>query len=482
MSQTQNEQRVIERWRTRLGAPVDLASLVLFRICFGLILHWEIWRFFTKGRIGRYYIDPEFHFQYLGFGWVEPLPGVGMYLLFALLGGFAACIAVGFFYRLSCVLYGLGFLYVFLLDESHYLNHHYLVILLCFLMALVPAHRSFSVDAWRNERLKSETAPAWSLWLIRTQIGIVYFYAGLAKLKWDWLSGRPTVFMWMQAASRREWLQVFDPELMAWFLSYGGLLLDLCIVPLLLWRRTRGFAFAGAVFFHASNKLLFQIGIFPFLMTAATTLFFDPDWPRRLWRRLKPGVRRGKQPRKEKAPSTAGPVEPLRPVWAVLIGIYLFLQLVIPLRHYLYPGSVLWTEQGQYFAWHMLLRSKDVSAMFWIMDMETGETQPVDPATLLPPFQASRFATRPDLAVQFAKYLREELEERGRENFEVRATVWVSLNGREMEPLVDPEVDLSRVKRTLWPRSYIMPQKESLPPMNEAAAIVRERFDREVLE
>lgn len=482
MNETQDGQGMTGRLLERLGAPVDIASLVFFRVCFGLILHWEIWRFFLKDRIPAIYISPGFHFQYLGFGWVEPLPGNGMYVVFALLAVFAAGIALGFFYRMSCVLFGLGFLYVFLIEETQYLNHHYLVILLCFLMALVPAHRSLSVDAWWSEKLRSDTAPAWGLWLIRIQIGIVYFYAGLAKLKGDWLAGRPTVFMWSRAALEREWLQFFDAEFMAYFLSYGGLLLDLFVVPLLLWKRTRGFAFAGAVFFHISNKLLFQIGIFPYLMTAATTLYFDSDWPRRLIRRFRPDVQRGKQPAPAATSRPAGRTEPLRPVLAVLLGIYLLLQLTIPLRHYAYPGSVLWTEEGQYFAWHMLLRAKDVKAAYWVVDRETEQGFEVNPSKFLPLWQAARFATRPDQVVQFAQYLETELKDLGYKNFAIYADVQVSLNGRDLEPLIDPETDLTQAKRTLLPRDYIMPQEKPLPPMEEALELIEDHLGPESVE
>lgn len=467
-----------ERWLTPLGAPVDIASLVFFRVCFGSILHWEIWRYFLKGRIPVVYIEPEFHFQYLGFGWVDPLPGAWMYAVFALLGVFALGIALGAFYRASCLLYGMGFLYVFLIEETRYLNHHYLVILLCFLMAAVPAHRSFSVDARMRPRLKSDTAPVWALWLLRTQIGIVYFYAGLAKLKGDWLAGRPTIYMFMKAAEEQEWLQIFDPVGAAYFLSYGGLMLDLFVVPFLLWRRTRLAAFTATLFFHASNKLLFAIGIFPFMMTAATLLFFEPDWPRRLAHWFRPPTRRSRDATPGPAPAGFRP-ERLHPALAVALGLYLLVQFTIPLRHYAYPGSVTWTEEGQYFAWHMLLRSKDARSMFWVFDRDSGRQLKIDPGNVLPVWQAAQFAKRPDMVVQFAHYLEEQLRNRGLKDFEVRATVWVSLNGREAELLVDPEIDLTQVRRSLFPRPYIMPQVKPLPPMAEAAAWVDERLGTE---
>lgn len=458
-----------------LYEPVDNASLTLFRIVFGAILAWEIYRYYENNWIKGVFIDPEFHFKYLGFGWVEPLPGDGMFVLFALLGVAGIGIALGLFYRLCVLFYGVGWLYIFLLEEAKYLNHYYMVILLCLLMSTMPLNRAWSIDALMNPYIRSRTAPAWSLWLMRAQVGIVYFYAGVAKLKWDWLMGRPTLLMWTSWAHDKPVVSEFPPALMAYFLSYGGLLLDLFVVPFLLWRKTRWLAFGAALFFHSSNKLLFAIGIFPYFMTAATTLFFDPDWPRRVWAKIRPGVSRAKR-EETGAPQLKGPVTltPQRRMWAAILGVYLVIQLLLPLRHYLYPGTVLWTEEGQYFAWHMLLRSKRYKARFWVVDPTTDAVKWVDPLKYLPQWQARSFAKRPDRIVQFAHYLEERLERRGMHNQAIHAEVYVSLNRRDFQLLIDPDVDLTEVKRSLWPRPYILPLTEPLPPMSEAVKEIRD--------
>lgn len=474
----------IERVVRAMYAPVDNASLELFRIFFGAILVWEIFRFFEYGWIKRIYIDPDFHFRFLGFGWVEALPGDGMYTLFALLGVAAAGIMLGLFYRLCVFSFGLGWLYIFLIEEARYLNHFYLVILLCFLMATMPLNRGWSIDALMNPLIRSRTAPAWSLWLMRAQIGIVYFYAGLAKLKWDWLMGRPSLFMWLSWAEDKPIMDWISPAYPAYFLSYGGLLLDLFVVPLLLWRRTRLAAFLAALFFHSSNKMLFNIGIFPIFMTAATTLYFDSDWPRRLWRRFRPGVTRSKQPGppRPSAPAPKVTLTPGRKAWAAVLALYMVIQLLVPLRHYFYPGTVIWTEEGQYFAWHMLLRHKSYVARFWVVDPATGEKAWVDPKKYLPEWQTQALGKRPDRVVQFVRYLEERMEKRGMHDREIYGEVYVSLNGREPELLIDPEFDLTEAERTLCPRPYIMPLTEPLPPMSEEVADIREKLSEEEMD
>lgn len=138
----------------------------------------------------------------------------------------------GFWYRLSATLFFLGFTYVFLLEQARYLNHFYLISLISFLMIFVPAHRAFSIDALSGAR--SATAPAWALWLLRAQIGIPYFYGGLAKLNGDWLRGEP-MRVWMASGTDFPLIGPwFTDERVVFLFAYGGLLIDLLVVPLLL--------------------------------------------------------------------------------------------------------------------------------------------------------------------------------------------------------------------------------------------------------
>ena len=177
--------------RKRFFEPVDIASLVYFRVAFGVIMLWEVWRYFDHGWIARYWIRPTLHFTYYGFDWVHPWPASGMYLHWVALGALAILITLGLWYRISATLFFLGFTYTFLLEQARYLNHFYLICLISFLMIFIPAHRAASLDARWRPSLRSQTAPAWALWLLRGQIGIVYFYGGVAKLNADWGRAEP---------------------------------------------------------------------------------------------------------------------------------------------------------------------------------------------------------------------------------------------------------------------------------------------------
>jgi hypothetical protein len=448
-----------------LFTPVDISFLVFFRLVFGAIMLWEVYRYFDHGWILRHYIEPQIYFSYYGFSWVKPWPGAWMYVHFLALGALAVCILVGFYYRIAATLFFLGFTYVFLLDQTKYLNHFYLIVLLSFLLIWVPAARAFSLDAWRKPKLRSATAPGWTLWLLRAQLGIAYFYGGVAKLNSDWLQGEP-MRMWLAASMDFPVIgPFFREEWMVYGFVIGGLLLDLLVVPLLLWRRTRLYAFLATVLFHCLNALLFRIGIFPWFMLLATLIFFDPDLPRRIVGVFWKGAerRRPAAQHTDLAPvPTFAAAPPRDRIVAALIAAYLAVQLVVPLRHHLYPGDVNWTEEGHLFAWHMKLRDKSAEAVFFITDPASGKKWKVKPDRYLKARQRDKMATRPDLILQFSHFLAAEMRKAGYANVEVRAQVMASLNGRAPQLLVDPTVDLTKERRSLWPARWIVPLTEPL--------------------
>ena len=119
-----------------------------------------------------------------------------MYLLVATVSLSALFIAVGLFYRISTVIFFIGFTYLFLLEQAVYLNHYYLVIIVSFLLILIPAHRFFSIDSFIWPKLKSRWISSWFVWILMFQIGLVYVFGGIAKINWDLLHGWP-LWLWL---------------------------------------------------------------------------------------------------------------------------------------------------------------------------------------------------------------------------------------------------------------------------------------------
>jgi hypothetical protein len=143
------------------------------------------------------------------------------------------------------------------------------------------------------------------------------------------------------------------------------------------------------------------------------------------------------------------------------LGVFFLLQIVLPLRHFLYPGNVHWTEEGHRMAWHMMLRTKSGRIHYIVKDPASGESWKVDPADYLAPKQSERIATRPDMIWQFAQRLAREYRDKGRPTVEVYAFTRVSLNGRPYQPLVNSKVDLAKAEWTWFrPLDWLVPLKE----------------------
>ena len=116
-----------------LSQPVSVAPLQVLRMAFGGVMFLGIIRFFSKGWVFELYIKPKLFFTYYGFEFIKPLSGLGMYWVFALMALAALSFTLGYFYRISAVLFFLLFTYVELIDVSTYLNHYYFVSLFLFL-------------------------------------------------------------------------------------------------------------------------------------------------------------------------------------------------------------------------------------------------------------------------------------------------------------------------------------------------------------
>jgi vitamin K-dependent gamma-carboxylase-like protein len=482
------KERLLQRVCAALFQPVDISFLVFFRIVFGGILLWEVYRYFTYGWITRYFVEPVITFTYYGFSWVKPWPGRGMYIHFFVLGLAAACVMAGFLYRIAAPVFFLAFTYFFLLDQTRYLNHFYLVCLISFVMCFLPAERAFSVDALLRRKIRTDVVPAWTLWLLRAQVGIPYFFGGIAKLNSDWIHGGEPMRTWLRPMTAMPGFgAMFKTDLVVYGFVAGGLLLDLLVVPLILWRRTRPYAFAAAILFNLINAVIFDIGIFPWLMLGALLIFFPPDLMRRFALAfMSPGQPFEVEPSQEVSSVDAKTVAErshslpsfaTQKLVAGLLAAYLAVQVLLPLRHYLYPGNVSWTEEGHNFSWHMKLRTKDGEAVFTITHPASGQTWTIKPEDYLKSHQLTKMITKPDLIVQFSHFLAEAKRREGYENVEVRARVMVSLNGREPQLLIDPNVDLAKEEMSLLPARWIMPLTSPLERHKSGAGKLTEMED-----
>jgi vitamin K-dependent gamma-carboxylase len=419
--------------RERFGRPVDGASLLAFRVMFGLLMAASALRFVQSGWVERFFVQRTFFFKYWGFSWVEVGPPWVMYGVYGALAVLGLCVAFGVAYRAAIVLFLVLFSYAELTDVTNYLNHYYLVSLLAFWMCFMPLGRRGPF-------------PAWMLYALRFQVAVVYVGAALAKLGDDWLVHGQPLGVWLGNIADvpvvGRWVGVPG---FALFVSWAGFLHDLLVVPLLLWKRTRVWAYGALLVFHLTTSSLFNIGIFPILMPIAATLFLAPDWPRRLF------DRRGVTSAVE-----SGRFSPLSRAAFALLMVFCAVQVLVPLRTYLYGGNVLWHEQGMRFSWRVMVRAKQGSIRYRAR-LPDGREIFIMPRRYLSSEQEREMSSQPDLILQLAHHIAGELRARGIANPQVRVDALVSLNGRPPVPLIDPNVDLAQVQDGLGRAAWIMP-------------------------
>jgi hypothetical protein len=471
-----------------LNAPTDPAGLAAFRFLYGALVALGSARFLDSGWPEKLYGTPSFFFRFAGFSWV-PTPDSDtartLYGVFVVLG---IAIATGTLYRLSMATFVVLFAWVQLGDITNYLNHYWLVLLLGTLLVFVPAHATWSVDTWLLGSGRT-TVPFAAIAVLRFQVACVYVFAAVAKLGPDWLLYGQPLGVWLPPRSS---IPLIGPLLLVpWvplLLSWGGFLYDCAIVPLLLWRRSRLFAYALVVVFHGLTRVFFEIGMFPFIMVAATTLFFAPDWPRRLLRGAvgmylrfqnkridaSPLDKRSDIPVGVSPPSEGGggggksTSRPLGRFALLALGLWCAVHVLLPLRTFAVGNGVLWDETGMRWSWRVMVREKSGTLDYRVTftDPAVGRrTVLVSPHDWLTWRQVNEMIGQPDLILQLAHAIRDDFAARGFSDVEVRADSRLTLNGRPPARFINPDVDLARETDCLFCRpAWVLPPPTTTPP------------------
>jgi hypothetical protein len=451
--------------KKHLTSRVSIAPLAVFRFLFGFIMLVSIIRFAANGWIYELYVKPDYFFTFYGFDWVTPLGETGMYLLFLGMGLAALSIMLGYFYRFGIVFFFLAFSYVELIDKTNYLNHYYFVSIISFLLIWVPANRYFSLDVLRIPQLRRKYVPAWTINILKLQLGLVYFFAGAAKLNPDWMLNAMPMQIWLPANAD---LPLIGPLLeytsTAYLFSWAGAFYDLTIAFFLLWKPTRVFAYITVIVFHLLTYALFQIGMFPFIMILSTLIFFSADFHKkiittisRLGNFLPSNVQGSKSISRQKFQLSKSS----NSIIGGILILHFVLQLLLPLRFALYPGNLFWTEQGYRFSWRVMLMEKAGHITFNITDMDTNRQWQVQNWKHLTLNQEKMMATQPDMILQFAHHLEDKYQEQGMQDVKITAESYVTLNGRRSQLMIDPNTDLTEKERGFAHKDWILPFNEN---------------------
>ncbi len=415
-----------------LFKTVNNSALVVFRILFGLLITLESWGAIATGWVTRVLVEPRFTFNFLGFDILQNLQGPFMYVWFLLMGCFGLGVMLGYRYRLSIFLFSLFWAAAYFMQKSAYNNHYYLLVLLNLIMCVLPAHRDYSLDVKQGRVQKCVVMPNWVYVLIIGQLAIVYTYASLAKLYPDWLNAEVIALFMVSKLDYPlvgEWLQ---ERFIHYAMSYFGIAFDLLVVPLLLWSKTRKLAFVLSIFFHLFNSVVFQIGIFPYMSLAFTVFFFPAEVIRRLF-----------LPKRLPVINPASIKSYSAKLWVkAFIGLWLLIQVLLPLRPYIMSTNVFWTEEGHRLSWRMMLRAKSSLVSFRVKSKKDQKLKYINLGEYLTKKQIKSLG-KPDVFWQFVQYLKQDYPEN---HYEIYATAWVKLNNHRRRQLVSPDLDLTTIK------------------------------------
>lgn len=427
---------------------IDNSQLVIFRIFFGLLCFLESFGAILTGWVKRGLVEPKFTFTFIGFEWLQPLQGETMYVYYALMAVFGLFIMLGYKYRLSMISFTVMWAGSYLMQKSSYNNHYYLLLLISAIMVFMPAHHDVSVDSKQNKSLKTNAMPNWCRLVFIVQLFIVYTYASVAKLYPDWLDG--TVMEILMRSKKHYYLigDVLQQEWVQDILTWGGILFDGLIVPLLLFKPTRKWAFIISIGFHLFNSIVFQIGIFPYLALAFYLFFFPPKTIRNIFLKRRPFYDRAEV----KLPN-------FKNAYITLFAIYFVFQITLPLRHYFFKNDVLWTEEGHRLSWRMMLRSKYGVVTYTVQDKATGEKTVISLDDYLTKKQQRSASTKPDVIWQFSQYLKEEFKAK-EQDVAVYIDCRISVNGKPLKRLINPDIDIASLPwEPLKHSDWILPSK-----------------------
>lgn len=409
MSKTKSKQSasaLSHSWRGYLSSPIDAASLAVFRICFGAAVAYDLLMFlFPESKDFKFIFEiPDWNFPYPGFEWVVALSPFVVKLIFGIGGVAALLFALGLFTRVAALLMFLGYTYFFLIDSAHFNNHYYLICIFAFWSIWMPCDKRFSLrlpaikangkNTWlvcflyrcgliRSSSTNSHLIPRWPVFLLRSQLLIVYLYGAIAKLNADWFTGEPIIgsaeIFEKQVEMIFPFMSGVEPITYAITMAWIGLIFDFAIGFLLMIPRTQLLGIGLLACFHGINQLTLPIGVFPFLGFTASFIFLAPDWPLQFgqWLRkprfIKPdwswlgwgsliipglGALLGWKLKQTKATQASNISLHVTSPMIVFVSAWILLQAVIPLRHFTIDGDPSWTEEGQFFSWRMMLRQK----------------------------------------------------------------------------------------------------------------------------
>ncbi|MED5307135.1 MAG: HTTM domain-containing protein [Bacteroidota bacterium] len=398
-------------------------SLVIFRICFSIVLIVQTIYFFKLGFIENNILKPFILFPFFDF---LNNPSEQLVYLSAIL---MLISNIGMIFnktsRISCLIFFLAFTYLWLLDRGYFNNHYYFISIITFLLFFLNKKSSFK---------KNYYVPKINIIAFQIMIFLIYFISGINKINPYWIFDLQPMTHILQTKAQVSGNNLFSNNIIISFFTFSGLIYDLVIGFFLIFKRTRILGFIFVLIFNSLNFFLFkdvgEIGVFPFLMISTLVLFIDPVKFQKLLNVKK--IEKVILPNK----SFVNP----------LIVFFIIVQLLLPFRHVLVKGNVDYNGVGQRFAWRMKIMYKESKIDFFLKNKLTGDKYNVDVTKMLTPIQYNNLKYYPDLILPLAYKMKSHaISEFGIKFPEVTCVFKTSFMGKKEQLLFSPKKDLTLI-------------------------------------
>lgn len=273
--------------------PVDPAPLATLRIVFGAYLFVYYLSLFPLLKL-EYFppaVMPKADLPSLPSGLllaILPETSAGRSLLFGITLMSALGLSLGLWTRLSAVLcWAVNQSWAAFPAGRNSGDNAVTVACFLFLVACLSGHaqRAFSLDRrLRKHPPRASPIPAWSLRLFQVQLVFIYFFSGFHKLgSRDWYLGEAMYYVFQQTLWSRIDLTGITGPVAVGAVTYGTLLFELVIFPVLVWpRATRNWVLLGGAIFHLSIAMTMRVFVFGEIMPILYLCFYDSrpwlDW------------------------------------------------------------------------------------------------------------------------------------------------------------------------------------------------------------
>jgi hypothetical protein len=272
-------------WDAVLDWSGSIRAVAVLRIAIGPITLLHLRPFLDDAVDGVSYDD---HFWEPFIAWLPQVPDRLWFAMLWVGAAAAVLMTIGLWTRVATATTFAVVAANLLLSQTHFRHNRAFLVIVLGAIALLPAGRALSVDAWwrrrRGRPLATDVVALWPVWLLRVQVCLVYLASGISKLvDPDWFSG---LVLWDRVVRYQHVLEptplpgwaidVLTERSLYYVVGPAAVFTELVIGVGLWLSNTRLVAIWIAIIFHALIEISASVEVFSFIAIAALAIWVTP--------------------------------------------------------------------------------------------------------------------------------------------------------------------------------------------------------------